>query len=237
MKEKICMVKDKTTLSRGQIITALIMNLAIVVMATVGSVNNYNTDGWGWRMLIFYTCNSNIFGAIASAILVVFYIRMLRDGSVLPGWTVILKYMSVCCLTITCLVTVFVLTPVMAIDATLYGFEETATVGESIKFMLLGKVTLFHHVLTPLAAFLSFVWFERLPCGPKKSLLFALIPTTLYAVISITLNILRIWHGPYPFLYVYEQPLWMSFVWFIIVFGGASLISYLIAKIKNPIKG
>lgn len=228
------MLEEKSVLTRKQIITAIIMNLAIVVMAVIGAVNNYIYQDMKWGMLIYYTCNSNLLGALACGILVIFYIRMLRTGEKLPGWAVILKYLAVCCLTITCLVTVFILTPTMAIDASLYDLDVTQmSLGASAKMMFLGNVTLYHHLLDPLLAFFSFMWFEPLPCSAKKSLGFALIPTTIYAVVSITLNILRVWHGPYPFLYVYEQPLLMSFVWFIVVFGGAALISYLIAKIRN----
>ena len=233
--------EKKTALNKAQILAAVIMNLAVVVSAIVGAVNNYNQGvggaNSGWSMLVFYTCDSNLLGAIACSILTVCYIRMLKTGKALPGWAVIIKYMAVCCLTITFLVTVFILTPFMAMDARLYGMPEKMSFAQSAQFMLLGGCTLYHHVISPLLAFISFVLFEPLPCGAKKALGYAIIPTAIYAAVSVTLNILRIWHGPYPFLYVYEQSVWMSLVWFAVVFGGAALISFLIAKIRNPLKG
>ena len=230
------MALQKTGLSKKQAVIALIMNLAMAFAGIFGAVNNFYYSDTRWGMMIYYTCNSNILGAAAGIMLAVFYVRMLVNGKSVPGWAIIVKYLSVCCLTITFLVTAFILTPMMAIDASLYGMSGSLTFLESAKFMLLGNITLWHHLLNPLFAFFSFLLFERLPTPPAKSLAFALIPTGLYAVISVTLNVLRIWHGPYPFLYVYEQPLWMSIIWFAIVVGGAAGISYLIARMKKPVE-
>ena len=48
----------------------------------------------------------------------------------------------------------------------------------------------------------------------KKRLAFA------YAVILMMLNILWIADGPYPYLRVYEQPVWASVLWGLAILGS-----------------
>ena len=57
--------------------------------------------------------------------------------------------------------------------------------------------------------------------------------TIAYAIVFITLNILKVYEGPYPFLMVYKQPVYMSIVWFILIVGGAFGIGKGIMWIKN----
>ena len=57
--------------------------------------------------------------------------------------------------------------------------------------------------------------------------------TLIYAAIFITLNILKVYEGPYPFLMVYKQPVYMSIIWFILIVGGAFGIGKGIMWVKN----
>ncbi|MBO4760761.1 MAG: hypothetical protein J5520_03320, partial [Bacteroidales bacterium] len=41
--------------------------------------------------------------------------------------------------------------------------------------------------------------------------------TLLYGVVAITLNLLRLLYGPYFFLHVYEQPIYVSIFWVIVL--------------------
>ena len=232
---EVCTVKETgNVLSAKALKTAVIMNLAVAVMALIGTYfGSVDETLGGFGIFRFYTTDSNLLGAFGCTALAVCYIRQLRTGKAVPKWVVIVKYCAVCCLTVTFLVTVFILTPFFVIDPSVYGIEEPMTVMQAIGAMLFSPCTVFHHLLCPIFAFVSLILFDRLPYKPSKCLLFALIPTAVYAAISITLNILKVWHGPYPFLLVYEQPVWMSFVWFIIVFGGAALISWLVARLAK----
>lgn len=218
-------------LSEKSLKTAIFLNFLIAVMALIGTIfGSLDETLGGFGIFRFYTTDSNLLGMLICTVLAVCYIKQLRHGTEVPKWVIIVKYCAVCCLSITFLVTVFILTPFFVIDPSVYGMDRSFTVLEAIGAMLFSPCTVFHHLLCPILSFVTLMKFERLPFTPKKCLLFALIPTALYAAISITMNILKVWHGPYPFLLVYEQPVWMSFVWFIIVFGGSALISYLIAK-------
>jgi len=60
-----------------------------------------------------------------------------------------------------------------------------------------------------------------------------LIPTIIYAIISIILNILKVMDGPYLFLHVYNQPIYASVLWIIGILGGAYLIALGIKEIKK----
>lgn len=228
------MKNTETALTAKQLKTAAFMNFAVAVMSLIGSIAGYISDrSSGLSFFRFYTTDSNVLGMVICAVLGVCYLKQLKNGSAVPKWVIIVKYCAVCCLMITFLVTVFILTPFFAIDASLYGIEGDFSLWQAIGVMLFSSCTVFHHLLCPLVSFTSLLLFDRLPYKPGKCMLFAMIPTAIYAAISITLNILRIWHGPYPFLLVHEQPVWMSFVWFILVFGGAGVISYFVAKLAK----
>jgi len=70
----------------------------------------------------------------------------------------------------------------------------------------------------------------------KKQVFLSILPTGLYAVPVLILNIAKIMYGPYPFLYVYEQPIWMTCIWIIVILAMAALLSFLLylpAKIRR----
>lgn len=66
-----------------------------------------------------------------------------------------------------------------------------------------------------------------------KDTVIAFLPTLIYAVVMVILNIAKAVHGPYPFLYVYEQPIYMSVVWGIVIPGIAWIIAIIIRLVKN----
>ena len=71
---------------------------------------------------------------------------------------------------------------------------------------------------------LTLILLER-PQLPVRAAIYAMLPTLLYGTITMLLNILRKLNGPYPFLHVYEQPVYMSIIWFIAIIGGSYLIA------------
>ena len=66
----------------------------------------------------------------------------------------------------------------------------------------------------------------------KKENLKALIPTLIYAVIAIALNLARVIYGPYVFLKVYEQGVLMTFVWIVLISALVYGIAFLL-KLGN----
>ena len=85
---------------------------------------------------------------------------------------------------------------------------------------------LYHHLLCPLAAFFGFILFEKEPPLHRRDVLLPTVLTLIYAVVLIVLNIVRVVEGPYPFLRVYAQSVWVSILWALVILGGAGLLSY-----------
>ena len=75
--------------------------------------------------------------------------------------------------------------------------------------------------------------FEKEPNLNTKSAFTATIPTLIYAILLIILNIVGAVDGPYAFLRVMNQPLYMSFVWFIVIVGGAFFLALLLQKLNS----
>ena len=87
---------------------------------------------------------------------------------------------------------------------------------------------LFHHTLCPILCIISFVFFENEYKIGKKFIFYSLIPTLLYAIIFIFLNAFNVVNGPYFFLKVNNQPIYMSIIWFVAIMSGAYGISTLL---------
>ena len=193
-----------------------VLNLLIFISSLSGCFIIFLKQGF--TMLMFYTVDSNILALIASLLVGIYAFKAYRSGVKIPESIKMLKYISVCCLTVTFIVVVLVLAPMNGIK----GYQ----------MMLFSGDMLFHHLISPVLSILTFLMFDRVSYSNSKSASFALIPTIIYAVILITLNLLRIVEGPYPFLRVYAQPFYLSLIWFILIVGGAYLIAYGLAKSK-----
>jgi len=169
----------------------------------------------GIALFQFYTEDSNLLAMAACALCAGYTVRNLRHGAAaLPRWVKILKFMAVCCLAVTFVVVLVILAP-------------TAGRG-GFRMMFLYSSMLYHHLLCPVLALVSFILWETDPPLTRRHIRYALIPTLLYAAAALTLNILRLMDGPYPFLHVYEQPVYMSVVWCLLILGGAYLLAWLI---------
>ena len=193
-----------------------VLNLLIFISSLSGCIIIYFKQGF--TMLMFYTVDSNILALLASLLVGIYALKAYKSGVKIPESIKMLKYVSVCCLTVTFIVVVLVLAPMNGIK----GYQ----------MMLFSGDMLFHHLISPVLSILTFLMFDRVSYSNSKSASFALIPTIIYAVILITLNLLRIVEGPYPFLRVYAQPFYLSLIWFILIVGGAYLIAYGLAKSK-----
>ena len=198
-----------------RIIISLLLSAAIVIMEIIGLVISIRMHGI--KLFQYYTQDSNLFAMISFAIGFYFSLRNLLVKKSEPRWSVFLRYISANCLALTFLVVIFVLAPTMG------GYRA----------LLTKDSMLYHHLLCPVAVFVHFVFFDHIEIADKKTVLFAQIPTFVYAVIILSMNIMRLIRGPYPFLYVYEQPVYISVIWSIVILGGAYVISVLILKANN----
>lgn len=179
-------------------VLSIVLNLAIVYMEPIAA--RLSWEAVGVQMFSFYTENSNFFTAFVCLLMAVFQLRALLTGREVPRWVKRLKYIATCCLTMTFLTVVFILAP--------YYKDEGGVV-----FLLTASSMLYHHLLNPLCAFVSFVFLEREPRLSGKNVFCALIPTLLYGSVAVWANVQHLIVGPYPFLMVYEQTIQQSLEW------------------------
>lgn len=197
---------------------ALCANALIVILEGISLV--LSIVGQGLESFLFYTQDSNYLTMAISLLFCVYAAKELRGKGRLPRWLHTMRYISVSCLMLTFFVVIFVLMPAM---------------GENALSMLLEGSMLYQHTLCPVLSLLSFLAFEIEDKLPKADMLKALVPTLVYALIAITLNIGRVIVGPYPFLMVYAQPWYASVLWCIILPGIAGLLAFIVWKAHNII--
>lgn len=99
-------------------------------------------------IFMYYTTLSNLFAAIAGAILIPFQIISLKKKEdVLPLWAILLKYCAVIALLLTFLISAFWLGPVEVMKGGSY-------------WLMFEGVTSIVHFFVPMLAFFSFSFFE-----------------------------------------------------------------------------
>lgn len=188
----------KTLGDKCRILLSILLNLAIVWMEPIAIRMSW--EAVGTQIFTFYTENSNVFAAVVCLVVAAAQAVCLFTGRQLPRWVKTLKFIATCCLTMTFLTVVFVLAP--------YYREQGGVV-----FLLTESSMLYHHLLNPLCAFVSFVFLEREPKLPARCIPLALVPTVLYGTAALWANVKRLIVGPYPFLMVYEQTPQQTVLW------------------------
>lgn len=200
---------------------ALGLNILIILLEIIGIIVAFFESGLG--IFQYYTQDSNIFTCIGSIIFVYYLIIYRRDHTnEVPEWTHILRYVSTCCVTVTFLVVLFVLAPAKGENGYI--------------IMFLKESGLFHHFLCPVLSFISFLFFEDGIKLNKNHARYAVIPTVMYALITIILNSMKLLDGPYFFLKVHDQSVIISILWFVLIVGGAFLIASGIRFLKCKLK-
>lgn len=206
----------KKTINRTNIICALIINIAIVVLEIIGVF--LSVQRHGIKVFQFYTENSNYFALIVSFIFCISCVVALIKRKHIPRWILNLRFVSTVCLTVTFVVVIAVLIPM---------FPDTFV------FMMFQNSNLFQHFLCPVLSFISFIFFENQISLTKKSILYCLIPTLIYGVVLITLNLFKIITGPYPFFYVYVIPWYTTTLSLLGIFIGSLLITIILYYLHN----
>ncbi len=206
----------KTVWEKGRIVLSILLNLFIVRWEPVAIRMSW--EAVGMQAFTFYTENSNIFTAFVCLLVAVCQLVCLFTGREMPRWVKALKFVATCCLTVTFLTVVFVLGPYYASEG-------------GVVFLLTESSMLYHHLLHPLCAFISFVLLERQPKLPAKCIPLALVPTALYGSIALWANYKRLLVGPYPFLMVYEQTQQQTVLWCAAIVGMNLLCAWLVWRL------
>ena len=190
---------------------SLILNILIIVFELIGFILTLNNNG---RIGIeYYTEDSNIIALITS----ILFVTYLLFNKKIPYYLRFLKYVSTISLTVTFLVVIFILAP-------MYNFN--------YGFLLFSNELLFHHLLCPILCIISFLFFDNLKSYTILDNIYSTLVTLLYGVIIITLNIIKIVDGPYPFLKIYNQPVYITFIWALLILGITYIIAHILRKIK-----
>ena len=188
---------------------SIALSIIIIILEIIALIVCYNSFGIN---LAYYTIDSNIFLLIST----ILYLITINN---VPKIVQLLKYSSTLSVFITFLVVVFVLYP-------MYDFN--------FQFMFLDGPNLYMHVLCPLLAVISFIFFDSNEIeNSLKNNWRSLYFTIIYAIILISLNILNVVSGPYPFLKVNQQSPLMSLFWIVLILGGALILSKALLFLKD----
>lgn len=195
---------------------SIISNILIIIFEVIGFI--YAIIDMHKALFLYYTQDSNLFLLIATCFYLYFLIKTQRNKMKIPPWITSLKYGAVVSVSVTFIIVITVLAP-----ASENGYY----------FMLLDRSMLFHHTICPILAILSFIFLERHDLKHHKQVIRSLLFTLIYAIIILYLNIAKIIVGPYPFLHVYQQPIWLSILWVFIIFFGTYVIAYGLKILHN----
>ena len=189
-------------------------NLVSAVLAFIVVVRQQMARGLGLGQFRYYTVLSNILALIGCIVMAVFLIREFCTGKQTPRAVRVFKLSGVIGVAVTFLVCLTILGPTNK-DGVSAGYY----------FIFFSSMNMLcHHLICPWLCILTFLLTDRLGPAPaerlpKKIVWYALIPSFLYAVVTIALNFLKVMKGPYFFLHVYEQPWYMTLLYFILVPG------------------
>ena len=204
-------MKHIQSTNRGKCLLTLLFSAAVVICTCVGVVMNLTTlqdenfDHMGIQTFCMFTVNSNIFMGIAMFLTLPYTIDGLRNGYFrLPDWLVRLLFVSSTALSLTFLVSLFILAPVK-------GFVLIFT---GSRFFL--------HGLCPILAILVFCFVLKDLRLSFASTFLSLIPVFLYACVYYMLvAVMERWDDFYGFLT--RIPQWISMAAFLpVTFGIAT---------------
>ena len=189
------------------------LDLVIVVLEITGFVINFPFERF--RMVRFYTQDSNFFTMIACLIQLIYVLpRLRKQGQIaFPHWITVLKFISAGTLFITFLIVITVLAPADCVQKyhSLFGYYNMCIYGSR----------LYHHTICPILTVLGFLFLDGAEGLKKTDPLYILGYTLIYGIILLLLNYYYVVRGPYAFLHVHEQPWYITLLWGIILMGVA----------------
>lgn len=182
---------------------ALGSNILLIVLAGLGlffSIVDKNA-------FLYYSDNAGMF-TLSSSIIYVIVVLTKKEPNFL---SLALRYVSTACLVLTLVGTFYVAT----------------TTGENYLDSFIKGSHLFNNLLCPIVSFVSFTMFEgdrRL--NKKKTIWYALIPTVIYGIIMLVCNVSNTFTGPYSFMMINDNPVYVT----VIVFIVTIILNYVIGR-------
>ncbi len=164
------------------------------------------------EQFLYYTQLSNYSLFIINGV----YLYYLLFKDKVPNCIKKVLYIVSCLTGVTFIVVIFILMPMY----------------KSVLWLLFNHELVFHHTLNPILAIINLSLIKDYKVDKKDNLL-AVMPTVVYGVVMIIVNLLRLYEGPYGFLLVYKQPWYMSILWFVLIMGIAYFIAWVLRLIVN----
>lgn len=202
------------TRQKKMLIGAMSVNILVVLLEVFSFIAGFilRWDQYRFKAFLYYTQDSNLFAMAACLLMAVSQAECLLGRRAAPSRLAQhMKYMAACALSLTFLVVLFILVPLAGWD--------------TLTSRLFSGTRLYHHFLCPILTVFSFLFLEDYRDLPLRNAVFALIPTACYAAILTGLNIFHLADGPYPFFKVYDQPVWVSLFWTVLILGSAYAIA------------
>lgn len=158
--------------TRRQCLLALASAVVVVVCVCIGITMNLTTlydenfDHMGIRTFCMFTVNSNILAALSVTMTIPYTIDGLRKHNYhLPRWVTVFAFAGVTAVTLTFLISLFILSPVK-------GFR-----------LIFSGSRFFLHGVCPILAFVAFCFFMSAQRLSAADQVIALVPVLLYAVL------------------------------------------------------
>ena len=191
---------------------SLVSNLILLLLEICGFI--LLSNGSNSFSLLLYTEDSNLLCALTSILFIFAYI--FNNNHTLVRITKIMRYVVTLGLTLTFFVAMFILPKLTSYNV----FE-----------MMINNEFLFFHTLCPLVSIMSFLFFEDYSVTSFESRLVPLA-TVIYGAIVLLLNIFKLIEGPYPFFMLYNNGVWYTTIYMIIITSSCYLMSVLLGKMK-----
>lgn len=171
-RESLLIIKN-----RKMNVCSLILNLFLAIStffctsySVLVKIGTGNMAG-GYKALRYFTHLSNIYAAVCAVVMVFFCVKnIINDEYYFPKWALVLKHTGTVAISVTFITVVFFLAPYASALGMgfLFLFEENC---------------FFVHLINPIAAIVSYLWFERGGDIKLKDSLFGIIPTILYSIV------------------------------------------------------
>ena len=218
-----------------KLMTALVLNVLVIVLEVAGLATCWGC-GFG-RFFEFYTDDSNVLALVSSICYVVAAVLYLKDPErEIPHWVKVLRFCGSAVLMVTFLVVAFVLAPMAGMGGMGdMGGIETGSTGLLAGYRLMAWMNEFKyfHLFCPLLSLVSFIFFEDGKWLRKADIPYTWIFTLIYGVILVILNIVGVVSGPYPFLMVRENPIFVSVLSVIGIFALIAFLGWALWKLNR----
>lgn len=200
---------------------SLILNILIVILVTLGSIFMFTgftfmpsktlLEANKIEMFKFYTVDSNILMGLISLLFIIYEINLLnKKVDIIPKRIYILKFIATSAITLTFVTTLFFLAPQ-------YGL-----------YAMYNNNNLFFHLIVPLLALISYIFFEKHENEYKYAYL-GIIPMFIYSIYYTLMILINLNNGGLTFKYDFYGFLQGNINNIYIVLPVIYLISYLIS--------